>query len=113
MTGTSPLLRLNNGVQMPALGLGVYQSAPEDTVRASAAALARLAGRHQRLHPAGRNSRLTRLAKLDSILPAPPALARLEDGYRLIDTAAAYGTSARSARPYARPGVDRSGSLSR
>lgn len=26
MTGTTPLLKLTNGVQMPALGLGVYQS---------------------------------------------------------------------------------------
>jgi len=26
MTGKTPLLKLNNGVEMPALGLGVYQS---------------------------------------------------------------------------------------
>lgn len=34
MTGPSPLLKLNNGVEMPALGLGVYQSSPEETVPA-------------------------------------------------------------------------------
>lgn len=47
-----PLLKLNNGIEMPALGLGVYQSSPEDTVSAVKAALA--------------------------------------DGYRMVDTAAAY-----------------------
>jgi diketogulonate reductase-like aldo/keto reductase len=35
----SPLLTLNNGVQMPALGLGVYQSPPAETAAAVAAAL--------------------------------------------------------------------------
>lgn len=53
MTEESPLLTLNNGVGMPALGLGVFQSSPEDTAGAVRAALA--------------------------------------DGYRLVDTAAAYG----------------------
>ncbi|RCW87109.1 aldo/keto reductase [Paracoccus lutimaris] len=47
-----PVLELNNGVGMPALGLGVYRSGPEGTVAAVKAALA--------------------------------------DGYRMIDTAAAY-----------------------
>ncbi|MBR8742722.1 aldo/keto reductase [Nocardiopsis sp. MG754419] len=46
-------ITLNNGVEMPALGLGVFQSPPEETVGAVTAAL--------------------------------------ETGYRLIDTAAAYG----------------------
>jgi diketogulonate reductase-like aldo/keto reductase len=49
---TTPLITLNNGVPMPALGLGVFQSSPEDTVAAVGSALAQ--------------------------------------GYRLIDTAAAY-----------------------
>ena len=44
---------LNNGEQIPALGFGVFQTAPEDTIAAVTTAL--------------------------------------EDGYRLIDTAAAYG----------------------
>src|SRR3954469_8269200 len=35
----SPLIALNNGVKMPALGLGVYQSKPEETVGAVATAL--------------------------------------------------------------------------
>jgi diketogulonate reductase-like aldo/keto reductase len=35
----SPVLTLNNGVQMPALGFGVFQSAPEDTVAAVESAL--------------------------------------------------------------------------
>jgi diketogulonate reductase-like aldo/keto reductase len=50
---TTPALTLNNGVTMPALGLGVFQSSPEDTTTAVEAAL--------------------------------------RAGYRLIDTAAAYG----------------------
>jgi 2,5-diketo-D-gluconate reductase A len=29
MKVTNPLITLNNGVEMPALGLGVYQSTPE------------------------------------------------------------------------------------
>jgi diketogulonate reductase-like aldo/keto reductase len=37
---TSPLLTLNNGVQMPAIGLGVFQSSPEDTVMAVESAIA-------------------------------------------------------------------------
>jgi diketogulonate reductase-like aldo/keto reductase len=40
MTGTTPLLTLNNRVTMPAFGLGVYQSPPEQTVGAVEAALA-------------------------------------------------------------------------
>ncbi|MCO5968912.1 aldo/keto reductase [Actinoallomurus soli] len=36
----APLLTLNNGVTMPALGLGVYQSASEETTAAVEAALA-------------------------------------------------------------------------
>src|SRR3954453_9494688 len=50
---TIPALTLNNGVTMPALGLGVFQSPPEETTAAVEAAL--------------------------------------REGYRLIDTAAAYG----------------------
>src|SRR3954451_17732098 len=34
-----PTLKLNNGVEMPALGLGVYQSAPADTITAVKTAL--------------------------------------------------------------------------
>lgn len=36
----SPLLKLDNGVEMPALGLGVYQSSREDTVAAVTTAIA-------------------------------------------------------------------------
>jgi diketogulonate reductase-like aldo/keto reductase len=36
---TTPALTLNNGVTMPALGLGVFQSPPEETTAAVAAAL--------------------------------------------------------------------------
>ena len=53
MTMTTPALKLNNGVTMPALGLGVFQTPPEQTLAAVEAAL--------------------------------------RDGYRHIDTAAAYG----------------------
>ncbi|MBB4637855.1 aldo/keto reductase [Longimicrobium terrae] len=41
MSAYNPLITLNNGVQMPALGLGVYQSSPEDTASAVEAAIAR------------------------------------------------------------------------
>ena len=37
---TTPLLTLNNGVQMAAIGLGVFQSSPEDTVTAVESAIA-------------------------------------------------------------------------
>jgi diketogulonate reductase-like aldo/keto reductase len=37
----SPVLTLNNGVQLPALGFGVFRSAPEQTVAAVEAALER------------------------------------------------------------------------
>jgi diketogulonate reductase-like aldo/keto reductase len=37
---TSPLLTLNNGVQMPALGLGVFQNPPEQTAGAVESAIA-------------------------------------------------------------------------
>jgi diketogulonate reductase-like aldo/keto reductase len=39
MTNRSPLLTLNNGVQIPALGLGVFQSTPEETVTAVESAI--------------------------------------------------------------------------
>ncbi len=40
MTVKSPTIILNNGVEMPALGLGVYQSGPEETVAAVKTAIA-------------------------------------------------------------------------
>ncbi|MBC11860.1 MAG: oxidoreductase [Rhodothermaceae bacterium] len=39
MTAHAPLITLNNGVEMPALGLGVFQSPPEETAQAVRAAL--------------------------------------------------------------------------
>src|SRR5436305_2986234 len=39
MPAGSPLIRLNNGVEMPALGLGVFQTPPEVTADAVAEAL--------------------------------------------------------------------------
>jgi diketogulonate reductase-like aldo/keto reductase len=51
-TAKSPVFKLNNGIEMPALGLGVFNSAPETTIAAVRSAVA--------------------------------------NGYRLIDTAAAY-----------------------
>ena len=53
MTARTPMLTLNNGVKLPALGLGVFQNPPDETVGAVEAAI--------------------------------------KAGYRLIDTAAAYG----------------------
>ncbi len=40
MTASSPVIALNNGVRMPALGLGVFQSSPEETAGAVEAAIA-------------------------------------------------------------------------
>jgi diketogulonate reductase-like aldo/keto reductase len=67
--GHSPLLKLNNGVEMPALGLGVFQSPPEQTAGAVEAAL--------------------------------------QGGYRLIDTAAAYGNEREVGEGLRRSGIPR------
>ena len=66
---TSTALRLNNDVTIPAIGLGVFQSPPEETTSAVEAAL--------------------------------------RDGYRLIDTAAAYGNEREVAEGVHRSGVAR------
>jgi diketogulonate reductase-like aldo/keto reductase len=39
MTASNPVITLNNDVQMPTLGLGVFQSSPDDTVGAVEAAI--------------------------------------------------------------------------
>jgi len=39
MTVRGPILNLNNGVELPAVGLGVYRASPEETVAAVTAAL--------------------------------------------------------------------------
>jgi len=52
-SATAPALKLNNGIEIPAIGLGVFQSPPDETRSAVETAL--------------------------------------RDGYRHIDTAAAYG----------------------
>lgn len=62
-------LTLNNGVTMPALGFGVFQAAPEETVAAVTAAL--------------------------------------ETGYRLIDTAAAYGNEREVGQAIRQSGISR------
>ena len=67
---TIPSLTLDNGVAMPALGLGVFQSPPEETTAAVEAAL--------------------------------------RDGYRLIDTAAAYGNEREVGDAVRASGLDRS-----
>lgn len=69
MTSDPAKLTLSNGVDMPALGLGVYRSGPGDTLHAVSAALA--------------------------------------TGYRLIDTAAAYGNEAQVGAAIRRSGIDR------
>ncbi|MBV6403442.1 MAG: aldo/keto reductase [Flavobacteriales bacterium] len=66
---TSPLIELNNGVRMPALGLGVFLSTPEQTADAVATAIA--------------------------------------NGYRLIDTAAAYNNERQVGEGIRRSGVKR------
>lgn len=65
----TPALKLNNAVTMPAIGLGVFQSPPEETVTAVEVAL--------------------------------------RGGYRLIDTAAAYGNEREVGEAIRRSGVDR------
>ena len=67
---TTPALTLNNGVEMPALGLGVFQSPPEETTAAVETAL--------------------------------------RDGYRHIDTAAAYGNEREVGDAVRASGLDRS-----
>src|SRR4051812_50201731 len=67
---TTPVLTLNNGVTIPALGLGVFQSPPEETTTAVEAAL--------------------------------------RVGYRLIDTAAAYGNEREVGDAVHAEGLDRS-----
>jgi diketogulonate reductase-like aldo/keto reductase len=66
---TTPALTLNNAVTMPALGLGVFQSPPEETTAAVETAL--------------------------------------RDGYRLIDTAAAYDNEREVGEGLRRSGVPR------
>lgn len=69
MSEVSPRIRLNNGVEMPAFGLGVFQSKPEETATAVETAL--------------------------------------KNGYRLIDTAAAYFNEDQVGEGIARAEVDR------
>src|SRR5947209_10306803 len=64
-------ITLNNGVEMPALGLGVFQTPPDETRDAVRAALG--------------------------------------SGYRLIDTAAAYGNERQVGEAVHSSGLDRSG----
>ena len=66
---TTPALTLSDGVTMPAVGLGVFQSPPEETLTAVETAL--------------------------------------RDGYRLIDTAAAYDNEREVGEGIRRSGVDR------
>jgi 2,5-diketo-D-gluconate reductase A len=43
-TVKSPVLKLNNGIEMPAAGHGVFNSPPETTVAAMSSAIARDVG---------------------------------------------------------------------
>ena len=67
--GRSPLVTLHNGVQMPALGLGVFQSKPEETTSAVESAI--------------------------------------RNGYRLVDTAAAYFNEEQVGEAIVRSGIER------
>ena len=69
MTALSPVITLNNGVSLPALGLGVFQSTPAETAQAVEVAL--------------------------------------RTGYRLIDTAAAYGNEREVGEGVRRSGISR------
>jgi 2,5-diketo-D-gluconate reductase A len=68
-TKRASALSLNNGVEIPAIGLGVFQTPPDETARAVEAALG--------------------------------------VGYRLIDTAAAYGNEREVGEAIVRSGLDR------
>lgn len=70
VTTGQALVTLNNGVQIPALGFGVFQTAPEDTIAA--------------------------------------VMTAISDGYRLIDTAAAYGNEREVGEAIRRSGICRS-----
>jgi len=65
----APLTRLNNGVEIPQLGFGVFQIPPDEVVE--------------------------------------PVLSAIESGYRLIDTAAAYGNEEGVGKAIAEAGVPR------
>jgi len=70
MTSTAQIrLTLNNGLQIPALGFGVFQTAPAETIAAVTTAL--------------------------------------DDGYRLIDTAAAYGNEREVGQAIQQSGIGR------
>ena len=69
MTTSAASITLNNGVEMPAVGLGVFQSPPEETIGA-----------------------------VEAAIPI---------GYRLIDTAAAYGNEREVGEGIRRSGIDR------
>jgi 2,5-diketo-D-gluconate reductase A len=70
MRNQTPTLMLNNGIEMPALGFGVFQTPPDVTTEAV------------------RNA--------------------LETGYRLIDTAAAYGNEREVGKALRESGIPRS-----
>ncbi len=70
MTGKPPLITLNDGVKMPAFGLGVLRCPPEQTANVVEVAIV--------------------------------------NGYRLIDTAAAYGNERQVGEGIVRSGIDRS-----
>lgn len=70
MTQTSPTITLNNGVQMPLVGFGVFQ--------------------------------ITDLAQCEQAV-----VDAIQEGYRLIDTAASYGNEEAVGRAIARSGVPR------
>jgi len=50
-TAKSPLYKLNNGIEMPVLGFGVFRSEPEETVAAVRSAVADGSGSSARQRP--------------------------------------------------------------
>src|SRR4051794_22568050 len=85
-----PRITLNNGVELPALGLGVFQSPPAETVAAVQAALT--TGPQPTPPPA------------ETVAAAEPAITT---GYRLIDTAAAYANEREVGEGIRRAGIPR------
>jgi len=87
-------ITLNNGVEMPALGLGVFQTPPDVTTTVVQEAL-RL-DRH--IDPAAAHANEREVGAVE---------AALKTGYRLIDTAAAYANEREVGEGIRRSGVSR------
>ena len=100
---TTPALKLNNGVEMPALGLGVFQSPPEQTTAAVEAALnegyrhidtAAAYGNDETLHGFQKSAAKLGVDQIDLLIlhqALPSAFDRTLEAYRALETLLADG----------------------